>query len=131
MRLGLVLMSALAVASAAATEVRAQQPGDHAEECTEPSWGYLRSLSFNFGTINTCGEPINVWFKFRGDPAVMKRVEPGQTFDTGLSIAEFEKERQSNGWIAATCPAGTIPSVEFNDDNWDQILKSRYECRPQ
>ena len=101
----------------------------HAEECTEPSWGYLKALEYRFGTINTCGEAIHVWFKVRGRPGVERQVEAGQAFDTGFAIADFEDERQSNGWIAATCPAGMVPSVEVEDDNWDEVLNSRYECR--
>ena len=128
MRVCIVVMAAFAIAAAAGLPAEAQQ-ARHAEDCSEPGWGYLRSLEFRFGTLNTCGEAIHIWFKVRGRNSVDAEVEAGHTFDTGLTIADFEQERQANGWIAATCPAGTTPSIEFVDDNWDELLNSRYECR--
>lgn len=129
MRVCLLVAAIFAMTAAVATPAVAQPRAGHAEECSEPSWGYLKALEYRFGTINTCGEAIRVWFKVRGQDPVEAEVEPGQTFDTGLSIADFEQEREASGWIAATCPAGTLPSIEFHDDNWDEILNSRYECR--
>jgi hypothetical protein len=129
MRIRIPIAAALVVTAAVAMPASAQPQTEHAEDCTEPGWGYLKVLEYRFGTINTCGEAVHVWFKVRGQSVVERQLDAGQAFDTGLSIADFEDERQSNGWIAATCPAGTQPSVEVEDDNWDEILNSRYECR--
>ena len=107
----------------------AQKSAQHAEECTEAGWGYLKSLRFEFGTVNSCSYAVTVWFKLKDQEAMQADVEPGQHFVTGLNIETFEPERQANGWLAATCPVGMVPSIAVSDDNWDAILESNYECR--
>ena len=105
----------------------AQEP-PNAEACVAKTWGYLKVQRYEFGAVNTCAYPVSIWFRSRQHDTKRMTVGAGESFGTGLTIAIFEKERSSTGWIVAVCPDGSSPSLTLSDANWDSILNGKYSC---
>jgi hypothetical protein len=105
-----------------APQAAAQQSRPHAEECTTLSWGFLRAADHEYGTINLCAYPIEVWFVSGDGVSVQSQVPPRGVFRTGVTLSD------QISWIAATCRAGYTPSVEVALPNWDAIADSNYTC---
>jgi hypothetical protein len=106
------------------------QNSRNAEECLHMTWGYLKSQGYEYSAINTCAYPV-VLSMMTGTKKKMiqQTVQPGQGFRTGLTIKNFESDRQKDGWIAAVCKGGEVASPNVSAGNWDAILKGNYECR--
>lgn len=106
----------------------------HAEACLQMTWGYLKSQSYEYGAVNTCAYPVAVSFKTGTGKALQATVQAGQGFRSGLTIKNFEADRQKHGWIATVCRAGDVPSISVaglsvSDRAWSTVLKGEYECR--
>lgn len=105
-----------------ASTALAQDTTSHVEECT--TWGFLQDINYEFGVVNTCTYPIEVWF-LSGTPAQAHgRVLPGRTFSTGLT----RETADINKWISAACRTGYRPSLSVTAENGDAIEHSRYNC---
>ena len=125
-RLAAILVAACAMLfSGAAIKPAMAQTLPHAEDCTEGGWGFLRAVGYEFGAINLCNYQVTVWFMLSEGEVIEDTVQPGSAFRTGIKSERFD---QKKGWIAATCQAGYVPTIKVSQANWDDILKSRYEC---
>ncbi|MBI3439985.1 MAG: hypothetical protein HY054_15270, partial [Proteobacteria bacterium] len=61
----------------------AQQTSTHVEECT--TWGFIQDIQYQFGVVNTCSYPIEVWFLSGTGAQAHAQVSPGGIFSTGLT----------------------------------------------
>jgi hypothetical protein len=104
----------------------AQQSAANAEECTNPTWGYLWHADDEYGTVNICAYSVDIWFMTPSGQTVRHTVPAGGTFRTGLKMPAFDRKK---GWIATTCPAGYSPHPEVSKANWDVIVKEQYDCQ--
>jgi hypothetical protein len=120
--LALLASSPLVLAGAAF----AQEPTANAENCTNPTWGYLWHIDDEYGTVNICAYSVDVWFMTPSGQTVRHTVAAGGTFRTGLKMPAFDRKR---GWIATTCQAGYSPHPEVSKANWDAIVKEQYNCQ--
>lgn len=92
----------------------------HAEHCTKV-WDYYDG---QFGTRNTCDEPVVVWLMTHSDQAAMVReLKPGEIFRSGLT-----REQIRSGWVFATCPVGHVTSIPIGPQSREEIAKGRYHC---
>src|SRR5579863_4056912 len=104
----------------------AQQTAPDAENCTRPTWGYLRSIDDEYGTVNICSYAVDVWFMAKSGQSKRDTIAGGGTFRTGLKYPAFDRKK---GWIATTCRAGYSPSVDVSSANWEAVLNSQYNCK--
>ena len=106
----------------------AQQTVAHVESCTTDSWGFLAFHGYEFGTVNSCQEPVSIWFVRKKTGKVVEATVKGRgVFTTGLDMETFGGDHWGP-WISATCPLGYKPSpaVSFKDEN--TFLGSKYQC---
>ena len=104
---------AIAAATAAAQPIKA-----HMEACTR--WDYSGA---EFGTRNSCDDPVVILFMTIGDQQVIEReVAPGAWFGSPADL--------SAGWMFTACPVGYAPNLRFGLENKDAILDSLYNCLP-
>jgi hypothetical protein len=101
------------------------------ERCTEPQWGYLAQLDEEWGTVNICSYPVEMWFIARSTGTFLHTIVPaGAKFRTGLKLPEFDVK---HGWASATCRAGMMPNPMFSSDmsadTEDAFVHDRYTCR--
>lgn len=94
------------------------------EACTHKSWGFLTFVSYHFGTLNTCGYAVHVWFQLPNGTGKDAEVAPSAWFDSGLSEADMP----DRGWFAAICRVPLVPSPEVTASNRDAILHGLYTC---
>ena len=103
----------------------AQQSVRHLEACLQKGWGFLDTLKFRFGTVNTCDKPVANWFMVKDGEVFRATVEPGGVFQTTITSRSTIEE----GWIFAACPVGYSPDLAFADKkNWAAIGDSKYSC---
>src|SRR5262245_40464905 len=119
-----VTLCALASLAVDAGPLTAQERVPHVEACVQKAWGFLESLRYRFGTVNTCDKPIVVWLMMKDGRTIQRTVEPGDVFRTNIS----DKDDLADGWAFAACPAGHAPDVPITDENWDAIQNSKYAC---
>jgi hypothetical protein len=124
----LKLLTAIALVSACVPSAMAQSSSNE-EACVDTTWGYLRAINYEYGTVNTCAYPVTIWFKPRNGTLVEKSVGPGKAFSTGLVFEKFESDRKKTGWVAAVCRAGDVPEQDISDSSWEAILNGQYTCR--
>jgi hypothetical protein len=105
------------------------QNSSNAEACLAMTWGYLKSQGYEYGAVNTCPYPVDVSIMTGARKMIQRTVQPSQGFRTGLTIANFESDRQKSGWIATVCKGGEVPSLSVSTGNWDAVLNSNYQCR--
>lgn len=100
----------------------AQSTTPHVEECT--TWGFMQDINYEFGVVNTCAYPIEVWFLSGNGAEAHGQVMPGGVLSTGLTPATTDL----NKWISAVCRVSYRPSVSVTAENGDAIVRSQYNC---
>lgn len=100
----------------------AQDITPHVEECT--TWGFIQDINYDFGVVNTCAYPIEVWFLSGSGAQAHGQAPPGGTFSTGLTTTTADL----NQWISASCRIGYRPSIDVSVENGDAIVRSEYNC---
>lgn len=120
----MIAVACAAVWIVAAGSAMAQQSVGHLEACTQKGWGFLDTLEFRFGTVNTCDRPVVNWFMSKGRSVLQGTVRPGGVFETEIT----SRSVIDRGWIFATCPVGYAPKPPVSEDNWDAIGKGNYSC---
>ena len=98
----------------------------NAEACTHSTWGYLRSIDYEYGSVNICSFGVDVWFMPKNGTLRHATAAAGDAFRTGLKSAAFDHRK---GWIATTCPVGYGATVPVSNATWDSVANSRYECK--
>ena len=96
------------------------------EVCTRATWGYLRATDYEYGTVNTCSYPVEVWFMAKSGEVRHGTAAAGEAFRTGLKLPAFD---HSKGWVAATCPAGFDTTVPVSKGTWDSVANGAYQCK--
>lgn len=99
-----------------------QQTTTHVEECT--TWGFIQDIRCEFGVVNTCTYPIEIWFLSGTGAHAHGQVSAGGIFSTGLTLQTAD----INKWISAACRAGYHPSVSVTAENGQTIEQSQYIC---
>lgn len=107
-----------------APPARAQSHRPHAEACTHQGWGFLWATNYNFGTINRCEYSVEVWIMTSSGGQAHAQVPAGGVFDSGFASDKFDTRQ----WMAAICPAGYKPDIEFSVTNAPTIQSSHYTC---
>jgi len=90
------------------------------EQCKTSRYDYAQG---QYVVENVCDIPITVQFMVSDQPAVERRLDPDETFATGL--------RRSDWAISATCPDGYVSSPPFLPENREAIAASLYGCVPE
>ncbi len=107
---------------AQATPALAQDTTPHVEQCT--TWGFIQDINYDFGVVNTCAFPIDVWFLSGTGAEAHGQAAPGGVFSTGLT----SQTADINQWISASCRVGYRPSLSVTAENGDAIQHSQYSC---
>jgi hypothetical protein len=113
---------ALAAWAAPIASTYAEDAVAHAEACT--TWGFIQDINYEFGVVNTCEHPIEVWFLSGSGAEANGQAAPGAVFSTGLTTVTAD----INMWVAATCRAGYRPSIRLSFEPADAIQRSQYNC---
>ena len=100
----------------------AQDSTPHVEQCT--TWGFIQDIRYEFGVVNTCAYPIDVWFLSGTGAQAHGQVLAGGTFSTGLT----RETADINKWISAACHVGYHPSLSVTAEHGETIEHSQYTC---
>ncbi|WP_395644664.1 hypothetical protein [Terricaulis sp.] len=112
----------LSAAALPAPRAEAQQPQQHAENCT--TWGFILDINYEYGVVNTCMYPVDVWFLSGSGTRAQGQAAPGGVFSTGIPMGSTEVR----DWAAASCRAGYHPNLAVTAANFEAISASQYSC---